>query len=234
MMRTTVLAVLGCALVLCGCAVGRKQAYHNSSPRMMRGTLSVALVVQDQRAAVRSGAKAPNFVGFQRGGFGTPFDVTTASGRALADDFTTSIRHGLLRAGYRVTALVISDRPSPAEIQQAMAQAGAERGLVFLIQEWKADTQTNIALRYDVVLLVLNPSGQVLARALIGGNDNLGGSFMDPAGFAEEAVPRAYNQKLEELLSNPSVVRALQPAPAPAPPPAPPADAPSVAPVPAS
>jgi hypothetical protein len=234
MMRMRVVAVLGCALALGGCAIGRKHAYHNSSPRMMRGTLSVALVVQDHRQAVLSGAKAPNFVGFQRGGFGNPFDVTTASGRSLADDFTTSIRHGLLRAGYQVTALHVSDRPSPAEVQQAMAQAGAERGLVFLIQEWKADTHTNTALHYGVDLLVLDPSGQVLARAAIGGNDNLGGSFMDPAGFAEEAVPRAYNQKLEELLSNPSVVRALKPAPAPAAPPAPPPDAPSVAPLPSS
>jgi len=233
-MRTrvdAVVAVLGCALAIGGCAVGRKHAYDNGSPRMMRGALSVALVVQDQRAVVLSGAKAPNFVGFQRGGFGTPFEVTTASGQALADDFATSIRHGLIRAGYRVTALPISGRASPAQVQEAVARAGAERGLVFLIQEWKADTATNTALHYGVILRVLDSRGAELGRAVIGGSDALGGSFMDPASHAEEAVPRAYNRKLEELLNNPSVVRALAPAPASA---APPADAPSVAPVPSS
>ena len=193
-----------------------------------RGAMSVALVVQDQRAAVLSGAKAPNFVGFQRSGFGIPFDVTTASGQPLANDFTTSIRHGLIRAGYRVTALPISDRASPAQVQDAVVRAGAERGLVFLIQDWKADTHTNTALQYGVMLRVLDPRGQELGRAVISGNDTLGGSFMDPAGQAAEAVPRAYNHKLEELLNNPSIVRAL------APPAAAPADEPAVAPVPAS
>src|SRR5437763_1752035 len=107
----TVAAIVGWALVMNGCVVGRKHAYHNGSPRMTaRGPMSVALVVQDQRAPVLSGAKGPDFVGFQRSGFGIPYDVTTASGRPLADDFATSIRHGLQRAGYRVTAVPVSDR----------------------------------------------------------------------------------------------------------------------------
>jgi hypothetical protein len=232
----TTAAILGCALAMSGCAFGRKHAY-DGNPRVPRGSLSVALAVQDQRAYVLSGAKGANFVGLQRGGFGNPFDVTTASGQPLADDFVTSIRRGLQRAGYRVLPVPVSDRASPAQVQDALARTGAERGLVFLIQEWKADTQMQTALRYDVILRVFDGRGQELGRAVIGGNDTLGGSFMDPAGHAEEVVPRAYNHKLEQLLNDPSIVRALAPAPA-APPPAaptpPPADAPSVTPVPAS
>lgn len=232
-----VAATLGCALAISGCAVGRKIAY-DGNPRMPRGSLSVALAVQDQRAYVLSGVKRANFVGLQRGGFGNPFDVTTASGQALADDFVTSIRRGLQRAGYRVLPVPVSGRASPAQVQDALAKTGAERGLLFVIQEWKTDTQMQTALYYGLILRVFDAGGQELGRAVISGNDTLGGSFMDPAGHAEEVVPHAYNHKLEQLLNDPSVVRALAPSPVAPPPPAPPmtppADAPSVTPVPAS
>jgi hypothetical protein len=225
--HTTAL-IVGCAVAIGGCAIGRQHAYDNGSPRMARGSLSVALVVQDQRPAVLSGAKRPNFVGFQRGGFGNPFDVTTASGHPLAVDFMTSIRHGLQRAGYRVIPVPVGDRADPAEVQEALVETRAERGLVFQIQEWKADTQMRTALHYGVMLRVLDPAGQELGRAVVAGNDTLGGDFIDPAGHAEEVVPRAYNHKLEELLNNPAVVRALAPAPAP------PAAEPDATPVPES
>lgn len=225
--------ILGCVLAISGCAIGRKQAYHDGNPRIPRGSASVALVVQDQRPYVLSGAKRTTFVGLQRGGFGNPFDVTTVSGQALADDFVTSIARGLKRAGYRVLPVAVGDRASPAQVQDAMARTGAERGLHFLIQEWKADTQMNTSLHYGVMVRVLDPRGQELGRAVIDGIDTIPGSFMDPAGAAEESVPRAYNHKLQDLLNNPSVVRALAPAPPP-PEPAPPAEAPAVTPVPAS
>jgi hypothetical protein len=227
--------IVGCAVVIGGCAIGRKHAYDNGSPRMPRGSRSVALAVQDQRPAVLSGAKRPNFVGLQRGGFGNPFDVTTASGQPLAADFATSIRHGLMRAGYRVIPVPVSDRAAPAQVQAALAQTQAERGLMVQIQEWKADTQMRTALHYSVMLRVFDPAGQELGRAVVFGDDTLGGDFIDPAGHAEEAVPRAYIQKLEELLNSPAVVRALAPAPAvPAPPAAEPEAVPSVPPGPES
>jgi hypothetical protein len=225
--------ILGCALAISGCAIGRKQAYHDGNPRIPRGSSSVALVVQDQRPYVLSGAKGTNFVGLQRGGFGNPFDVTTVSGQPLAADFVTSIARGLKRAGYRVLPVAIGDRASPAQVQDAMTRTGAERGLHVVIQEWKADTGMNTSLHYGVILLVLDPRGQELGRAAIGGVDAIAGSFMDPAGAAEESVPRAYNHKLQELLNNPSVVRALAPVPTP-PPPEPTASPAEAPPVPAS
>ena len=115
-------------------------------------------------------------------GFGNPFDVTTASGQPLAVDFGTSIRHGLQQAGYRVIPVAVSDRASPAQVQAALVEAQAERGLVVQIQEWKADTQMRTALRYGVMLRVLNPTGQELGRAVVAGDDTLGGdSWTRPA-----------------------------------------------------
>jgi hypothetical protein len=230
--------IVGVALTMAGCAIGRRHAYHDGNPRLsVRAATLVALAVQDQRNEVASGLKRANFVGFQRGGFGNPFDVTTLSGHSLAADFTVSIRRGLQRAGYRVVAVGVPDQAGPKQVQDLFRGAGAERGIVVEIREWKSDTYNNTALHYGVILRVLDPNGRELAHSSIAGNDSLGGSFFDPAGHAEEAVPRAYNEKLEELLNNPSVQRALAPTPPPAaaPPAAPAPDAaPSVTPVPAS
>jgi hypothetical protein len=223
-------AIFACAVAISGCAFGRKYAYNNGSPHMTsRGPLSVALAVQDQRPAVLTGAKLPTFVGLQRGGFGNPFDVHTVSGQPLADDFVTSIRHGLMRAGYRVVPVPVSGVAAPPQVQEALAKTGAERGLVVLIQEWKSDCQIHIALHYDVMLRVLDVCGQELARATVGGDEVLAGSYSD----AEEVVPRVYNRKLEQLLNHPAVVRALTQPPAgppPASPEAPPATVPPAVP----
>ena len=191
-----------------------------------RGSLSVALAVLDQRVAVLTGEKRPDFVGFSRGGYGNPFDVLTVSGQPLADDFATSIGRALQQAGYRVTRVRVSNQASPPEVQDALLGAQAERALMLLIHEWKSDTYNDTALHYQVTLRVLGAGGEEMARAELAGDDDLGGSFMDPGGFAEEAVPKAYKRRLERLLNDPAIVRALSPPP---PPPAPPPTAPTTA-----
>jgi hypothetical protein len=221
--------IFGCALALTGCAFGRHHAYHTANPRVMvRGSVVVALAVQDQRASLTMG-KSPDFVGLSRGGFGNTFDIGTVSGQPLAVDFATSIARGLQNAGFRVIPVTVADRVLPEQLRDALFRTGAQRGLVVQIQEWKSDTYQNTALHYSVVLRVLDPAGEELGRTAISGSDNLGGSFWAPAGFAEDNVPPAYAHKLEQLLNDPAVLRALAPAPPRPPlPPAPPPGAPSV------
>jgi len=215
-----VIALAG-ALTLTGCAFGRHHAYHAANPRVMiRGSTVLALAVQDQRASLMMG-KSPDFVGLSRGGFGNTFDIGTVSGQPLAVDFATSIGRGLASAGFRVIAVNVADRMLPQQLRDALFKTGAQRGLVVQIQEWKSDTYQNTALHYNVTVLVLDPSGQELGRAAINGNDNLGGSFWAPAGYAEDNVPVAYAQKLEQLLNDPAILRALAPAPSGPPPPQP-------------
>jgi hypothetical protein len=61
----------------------------------------------------------------------------------------------------------------------------------------------------------------------IDGDDNLGGSFFDPAGYAETAIPPAYLRLLQQLLNQRQIGAALHAAPLPPSTPATPAAVPS-------
>ncbi|MBO3706926.1 MAG: hypothetical protein J5X21_11050 [Candidatus Accumulibacter sp.] len=87
-----------------GCAVGVTHQLEAATPTARSGeTLDsfVASTVARRRSAV-SGKEPESFVVFSCAGFGNPLDVNTASGRALARDFSkvlasapssTSARH---------------------------------------------------------------------------------------------------------------------------------------------
>ena len=76
-------AVLCAATLAGGCAVGNQHVYRGASAEIgTSGDTTVAVATQDLRPYVASGEKAPNFVGLSGGGFGNPFNVTTASGSA--------------------------------------------------------------------------------------------------------------------------------------------------------
>jgi hypothetical protein len=195
-----------------GCAFGRKHTYDLATPRLGHGgTTWLAIAGHDQRPSVVSGEKEPTFCGVQRGGFGNPFDVNTKSGQPLARDFAGAAQRGLAARGYRVTPVPTSPGARPADVTAALARTGAPVGLLLQISEWKSDTYNGTALIYDVSLRVLNAQGQLLAQTTVKGRDDLGSSFMDPAGHAEDVIPGAYQSKLEELLNAPAIVRALAP-----------------------
>jgi hypothetical protein len=85
-----------------------------------------------------------------------------------------------------------------------------ERNLLLVLTQWKSDTFMNTSLHYNAKLSVLDSGRRELASKTILGRDNLGGSAWDPQSHARKAVPIAFAEKLEELLSDPSVVRALR------------------------
>lgn len=223
------IALLAGALLANGCAFGHHHAYHLGSPAVGRGAGALALAVGDVRESVLMGGD-PAFVGLSRAGFGNSFPVVTASEKPLADDLATSIRRGLEAAGYRVTPVRMMSRAREETVVGALSRTGAERLLYFEIAVWKSDTLMRTKLEYDVTLRVFNAQGRELARARIADTDVL---------RYESDVEKIYVAKLERLLNDYAITRALAPtppAPESAPPPAapPPADAPSVTPVPAS
>ena len=175
-----------------------------------QGTLSVAVAAQDLRPYVVSSEKTPNFVGLQRGGFGNPFDVTTESGRPLADDFSAAIAASLSRRGFKSTAVSVPPSGMAVDARALAARSGAERLALVSIAEWKSDTYQNTALMYELVLRVYDARGNELAASRVGGRDNLGGSAWNPPDHAKGAVPVAYRKKLEELFGAEAVVRSLR------------------------
>jgi hypothetical protein len=224
--------VLGLALLAAGCSVS-KVPYHLANPLVKKeGRVAVAVAVQDQRDSVIAGGR-PDLVGLMRAKFGNAFDVTTASGEPLAADFSSCVRRGLEQAGYQVTPVKVMIRSRQEYVIAQMAKTGAQRLLLVSIDAWKSDSRgntwiTNTGLVYAVTVHVFDPQGILLGRAQTSGRDNLG--TYDPP---ETSLPQLYQLKLELLLNDRSIARALNVAPPPAAP-EPPAQEPAVTPAPGS
>lgn len=194
-----------------GCAVGNKHNYTSDPPMLaVEGARSVAVATQDARPYVVTQEKSPDFAGLSRGGFGNPFDVTTESGRPLAEDFAATIARSLQGRGFKSTAVSVAPSTALPDVRALAARAGAERVALVLIHEWKSDTYQNTALLYELVLRVFDSSGNELAMNRITGRDNLGGSAWNPPDYAKGAVPAAYRKKLAELFAAETVRNSLR------------------------
>ena len=198
-------------LAASGCAVGNRYAYHSviANPALS-GTSTLSVAAHDQREYVRSGDKAPQFIGLQRGGYGNPFDVKTEDDRPLAENMTTVIVNSLGLKGFRAQAVVVTPSMSLSDVRHRLTGLATEQALLLMVHEWKSDTYMNVGLHYDITLLVLDRAGTVLAEKRLSGHDNLGGSFWNPPAHAREAVPQAFKAKIEELLNDTAVAAALR------------------------
>lgn len=200
--------VMACLLAvgLSACAVGNQHDYQSSVPELKaQTTASVDVAAQDKRPYVLNGEKKPNFVGLSRGGFGNPFDVTTVSGKGVADDFRDTVVAALKAKGIRADAVTLTPNE---DVRQLLLSRGKDRGLVFVLNEWKSDTYMNTRLLYNVDLSVFDETGKLITSNRIEGVDDLGGSGNPPA-HAKGAVPVSFRQKLDQLLNDPKVVAAL-------------------------
>ncbi len=200
------IAVLACG----GCAVGNRYNYSGVTADIAAaGSSSIAVAIQDLREYVVSGAKKPQFVGLQRGGYGNPFNVSTQSNRPLADDITEVVIASLGQKGFKAVPVAVTSADKQEAVLDKAKAAKAERILILTLNEWKSDTYANVALQYDVTLTVLTGEGKNLAEKTIKGRDNLGGSAWNPSAHARKAVPEALKAKLEELLNSPEIAKNL-------------------------
>ncbi len=198
------------ALLCHGCAIGNRHTYHSTVAALQAsGSATIAVATHDEREYVRSGNKGPDFVGLQRGGYGNPFNVTTESGRALAQDVTDSITASLHARGFHAIPVATTHQEDLAVVSRRLLDARAARALLLVLNEWKADSMQNTALIYAVTLRVLDVDGRVLAEKNLIGRDNLGGSFWNPPTHAKKAIPAAFRAKLETLLNSPEVLAAF-------------------------
>ena len=211
--RAMVLMVLA-AMLCTGCAVGNRHDYGTAQVSLqLEGGGRVAVATHDLRGYVVSGDKSEDFVGLQRGGYGNPFDVGTASGRSLATEMTAAICASLSSHGFQAQPVPTSPGEEPGAVLARLRQTGADRLLLLSLLNWKSDTYKSTALAYEVTLSVHDPQGAKLGDCRLEGSDDLGGSFWNPMGHARQAVPKAYAAKLAELLSNSEIQAALRSAP---------------------
>lgn len=194
-----------------GCAVGQQIRYHDTELDLnASNTTSVAVATQDNRPYVKDGEKDRSYVGNFRGGFGNPFDVTTASGKPLADDMTSVICTSLQKKGFACTPLFVEPNESQAQAIEKLRATGAHSSILLTVNEWMSSTFQNTGLSYNLVLTAMDQQGAKVAEKKLQGEEELGGSFWDPPGHAKDAVPRAFKNKLEVLLNDPEMIKALK------------------------
>lgn len=194
-----------------GCAIGNKHRYHDAVADFeTSGTIPVAVGTHDQRDYIVDGGKGTTYVGTQRSGVGIPYNVSTASGKPLADDMTRSVCASLKKKGFDSSPVIIDySLDSGAAVRELIA-ASPERAVLLVLHEWKSETYQNTSLHYKVELKVFNAEGTELAEAKIEGEDDLKGSAWNPPSHAKKAVPIAFKEKLEALFNQPQIVEALQ------------------------
>ena len=205
---TKILASLGVVAILGGCAFGQQYSYADA-PVAMQGVSStgtVALGVQDQRSYVLSGNKSERFVGLQRGGFGNPFDVTTA-GAPLAEEYRDAIARAMKARGVSVTPVTIPLRDTMSAAKQKVLDAKARRAALVTLREWKSDTMMNTDLHYDVTLTIFDEAGKELAASSIKGSDNLGNLGLVSA---KDGVSKVTALKIDQLFDDEKVRAALK------------------------
>lgn len=197
--------------VLSGCAVGQTFRYDQTPLDIKAtGNTSVAVASVDKRPYVKSAEKDPNYVGNLRGGFGNPFNVTTESGKPLAEDMSSVICSSLKSKGFTCTPVSIAVNQPDSEVKSKLKATNADRLMQLTIEEWMSSTYTNTGLTYNISLIEMNRDGAVLAEKTLKGDDDLGGSFLNPPAHAKEAVPQAYKAKLEALLNDAAVSNGLK------------------------
>ena len=173
-MRKTLL-ILACMLLV-GCAAGNRYNYREgiaSLPLKASSYSVLVLTVEDLRPYVLNGDKKPDFVGLQRGGFGNPFEVTTASGKPLTDDMAVLIASSLEKSGYKV---VISEgKPEMSRVRQLAQENNTDRIVWLKVRDWKSDIYMSIGLKFDLHLAVYDASGKLLGENTLSGNEAVGG-----------------------------------------------------------
>lgn len=210
-MKIPVFTSLLAAIVLSGCAVGNKHVYNDITPIVgTRTDKSVAVAAVDQRSYVLSGQSTPDLVGMQRGGFGNPFDVLTASGRPLSGEFATAMKDALAKNGVKVMAIDTKPATSTQPAMTDLIASAGDRLLLLGIQEWIGDSQINTEVRYELQLVVADSGGKTLASKRYSGTRALGGSHINPPGHAKEVMPKAFQETVETLLNSPEIATALK------------------------
>lgn len=184
-------------LVLAGCVAGQSLQTEYAPPAAVAETtgLAVSLTVTDDRPYVKSGEKAPYYIGRYRAGFGNPWDVSTANEEALVSIVRRDIAEELVALGHPLKDAAVADR-----------------GLAVSIRDWNFDGYQNGNFWYDLLVTVRSPTGDVLVNSVVKDKIGITGTLWEGAkGGFERDMPKLYPQIIRKLVrENAEVSAALR------------------------
>lgn len=206
----SMLVVALLAVAASGCAVGNTHTFRYAPATghdLGNGRVVVVFGVEDLRKDIVEGDEPLSWVGEQRSGYGIPFTVKTADGKAFAKVVQETLQRDLESVGFR-TAVV--DETSPGDVATVLSEAGAERGLVVVMRIFNSDTYTDIDVEWDFEATVYGPDGEKLASNRLQGKQELEGSFLNPPKAAKQKVPPFFYDLMRQLVvGDPDMAAAL-------------------------
>lgn len=195
-------------LVLTGCAFGQKidytQAHHALPPTASSKRLAVTVL--DKRLYVVSGAKAENFVGLSRGGWGEPFEVKTLSNQPLAAEMTQALAQSFTSSAAPVQAVTARVSAGREGAISALAASGAERLVLLTLNQWRTDSLANTKLDFEMTFEVFDSQAQLLASNQISGQEVSSSDIRKGRADAQNW----FSYKVGQLLSKPAVAHAIE------------------------
>lgn len=169
---------------------------------------TVSASVIDQRPYVVNGEKSPRFAGTARGRMGETVNISTASGRPLAEELTDAVVRALGRQGIAVSALPLPKGTPEEAVLGAFQAQGTDRLLVVRMHEWQTKAYTRVTSRWDLEAIVYDRSGGILARRATRGSQQLGTTNL--RGDSSRIAVGQVSRKLSDLLNEPAITTALK------------------------
>jgi hypothetical protein len=203
--------ILVFAVYLAGCAGGQSYHYETSSmdiPVQASVQKTLILAVEDWRSYVLSGDKEPSFVGLQRGGFGEPWDVSTASGKPMTEDMSVAIVKGLEDAGFAVVNVLA--KSDEVYLVKAASKNNASRIVILKVRDWKSDVYMGVSLHSNLHLSVLDADGKLLAESSTESKEKIAAGSWATKDDNSRALADEFSRRVKNLFNDDEVRRALQ------------------------
>ena len=163
---------------------------------------AVTVAVQDRREYITSGKTEDSYEGQVRATVGIPYHRNTVTGGPLAAEMARGLAATLTTKGYQVTVIGTAPADAPEEIAAKLAGSKPSRSLYLVINEWMYDGWGSYKLESKLTLKVMDGQGKLLAATEHTLEENLGSHPENPA-------KEAFRRRLEALLSNPDVAKAM-------------------------
>jgi hypothetical protein len=176
------------ALLFSGCAIGRKVNYEGRSNfNVPPESQKVIVAVHDLRPYIQNNEKSPEYVGIQQSIAGVPYNVSTKSGKPLADDFGMMIVNTLNYGKVSATQREIPHLWTFADVKEKVLGKEKDSKVYYIkMLEWRTITHFRVELNYDLQLLVFDDQANEVSN-----NEEKGSFYLDEKVSGKENLANA-------------------------------------------
>ena len=203
-------------LFVTGCVVGRKLSFDNSTSDLSyTPSGKIAIVFQDKREQILSGAEKQSFCGHMYAGYAIAYNVQTESGNPVAEDFAKSIQKTLSQKNVLSNTFNIAPTGDMIELMKQFQQSGYDKLLLFTINRWESRcTALFSKMRYETnayfTLQVIDKNANTLAsqevKDILVREQGAGASVKVLQSVADEC----FKKQMQDLLNNDKIQAVLQ------------------------